>query len=477
MIVATGFEGKIVALFGLGGSGLVTARALLAGGARVIAFDDNPASLERANAQGIETADLRAIDWQACAALVLAPGVPMTHPQPHWTVELARRAGVDVIGDIELFSQVLKQTGRQIPFVAITGTNGKSTTTALISHVLATVGRDVQMGGNIGRAVLDLDPVGNDSAGQVYVIECSSYQIDLAPSLQPEVGVLLNVIPDHLERHGTIENYSGIKERLVAASTTAVVGVDDDICSQIAERISGTNARLIRISGSAECGADIGFDGTALRDVAGNVLMSLSDIGSLRGCHNGQNAAAALAVCRALGLSDAQVLAGFKSFPGLAHRMEQVGQVEGVLFINDSKATNAEAAAPALSSFGRVHWIAGGLAKQGGIEPLAPHFHRIAKAYLIGEAAGMFAVQLGDTIPYEIAGTLEDAVNHAARDSAQDVERQLAAKGANKMEADQAVVLLSPAAASFDQFPNFEIRGDAFKAAVAALDGFEEIKV
>ena len=471
MIPVSLFEGQKVALFGLGGSGLITARALMAGGANVVAFDDNPTSVEKAKAEGIQTGDLRQLDWSDCRALVLAPGVPLTHPQPHWTVELASKAGVEIIGDIELFSRTLQQEGRRAPFVAITGTNGKSTTTALIAHVLATAGRNVQMGGNIGRAVLDLDPLSDEPANQVYVVECSSYQIDLAPTLQPHVGVLLNVTPDHLERHGSIENYAAIKERLVAASDVAVVGVDDDICVQVAEQLTSNKTPIFRISGLQEPGADIGYDGSTLVDEAGRSLVSLDGIGSLRGRHNGQNAAATLAVCQALGLSEEQVLEGFQSFPGLAHRMEQVGHANGVLFINDSKATNAEAAAPALSSFDRVHWIVGGLAKQGGIEALAPFFPRVAKAYLIGEAAGTFAAQLGDTIPYEIAGTLQQAVNHAAVDAAED-----ASSGQGAGNGSGAVVLLSPAAASFDQFPNFEKRGEAFKEAVAALDGFVGIE-
>lgn len=461
MIQVTTFKGKRVALFGLGGSGLVTAAALLAGGADVVAFDDNPNSVEKAKAEGIATGDLRMLDWSKLDALVLAPGVPLTHPQPHWSVDLARRAGIEVIGDIELFSREMEASGRRAPFIAITGTNGKSTTTALISHVLATAGRDAQMGGNIGRAVLDLDPVSDQAPLQAYIVECSSYQIDLAPSLNPHVGLLLNLTPDHLERHGTMENYAGIKERLVARSDLAVVGVDDDHCLEIAASLAAANIPLVRISGISDEGADIGFDGTGLVDDSGEQVIRLAGIGSLRGRHNGQNAAAACAVCQAVGLSDEEIQSGFASFPGLAHRMEQVGHAAGVLFINDSKATNAEAAAPALSSFPKVHWIAGGLAKDGGIEALAPHFARIAKAYFIGEAAGTFASQLDDTIPYEISGTLKDAVNHAALDAAGE---------------EDPVVLLSPAAASFDQFPNFEKRGEAFKEAVSSLNGFKKIE-
>lgn len=460
MIPVTTFKNKRVALFGLGGSGLVTARALVAGGADVVAFDDNPNSVKIAKDEGIVTRDLREINWGEVAALVLAPGVPLTHPQPHWSVELAKKARVEIIGDIELFSREMEASGRRAPFIAITGTNGKSTTTALIAHVLAYAGRDVQMGGNIGRAVLDLDPVSKNAPFQAYVVECSSYQIDLAPSLNPHVGLLLNLTPDHLERHGTMANYGGIKERLVSKSDLAVVGVDDDYCSEIAARIGETDTPLVTFSSSAGNKADFAFNGEGLEDDEGHEVIKLSGIGSLRGKHNGQNAAAAYLVCQSVGLSDEEIQAGFKSFPGLEHRMEQVGHVGRVLFINDSKATNAEATAPALSSFEKVYWIAGGLAKDGGIDSLAPYFSHIEKAYFIGEAAGNFATQLNDTIPYEISGTLKDAVNHAALD----------AKGGK-----EPVVLLSPAAASFDQFPNFEKRGEAFKAAVAELKGFEKI--
>ncbi len=459
MIPVTTFAGRRVTLFGLGGSGIVSARALVAGGAEVVAFDDNPASVERASGEGIATRNLREIDWSDIAALVLAPGVPLTHPQPHWTVDLATKAGADIIGDIELFSRELEAAGRSVPLIAITGTNGKSTTTALISHVLASAGRSVQMGGNIGRAVLDLDPIaeGEAAANQVYVVECSSYQIDLAPTLKPHVGVLLNITPDHLERHGTMENYAGIKERLVAQADLAVVGADDGYCLDISKRLNPL--RTVTISMNTDAG--ISHDDGLLRNEDGDVLAELDGIGSLRGQHNAQNAAAAFAACQAVGLSPFEIQQGFESFPGLAHRMEQVGHVDDVLFVNDSKATNAEAAAPALSSFDKSFWIAGGLAKDGGIESLAPHFSRIEKAYFIGEAAGTFAAQFDDTIPYEISGTLQDAVNHAASDA-------LKAGGTQ-------AVLLSPAAASFDQFPNFEKRGEAFKEAVARLDGFEPI--
>jgi len=458
MIPATSFSGKRVALFGLGGSGLATARALAAGGAEVLCWDDNPDSVAKAAAEGIPTGDLRDADWPGFAAFVLSPGVPLTHPKPHWTVELARAAGVEVIGDIELFCRERNRQAPDAPFIAITGTNGKSTTTALIAHILKAAGRDAQMGGNIGRAVMTLDALERQ---RHYVVECSSYQIDLAPSINPTAGVLLNLTPDHLDRHGTMQHYASIKERLVAGSETAIVGVDDPFSTQIADRLESVGKDVVRISkrlpltdGYFAAGNDLmeAVDGRYSR------IAFLEGIGSLRGQHNAQNALAAVAACLKVGLELGEIQKGLESFPGLAHRMEQVATKDRVLFVNDSKATNADAAAPALSSFGRIYWIAGGLPKEGGIEPLRGFFPRIAKAYLIGEAAPAFAATLGEAVPYEISGTLAAAVEHAARDAAGD-------------GGEEAVVLLSPACASFDQFRNFEVRGEAFRQAVAAIAG------
>jgi UDP-N-acetylmuramoylalanine--D-glutamate ligase len=462
MIPARSFANKKVALFGLGGSGRATAHALKDGGADVLAWDDNPESVSNAAEEGIPVGDLRAADWGGFASVVLSPGVPLTHPKPHWTVELARGAGVEVIGDIELFARERTARAPEAPFIAITGTNGKSTTTALTAHVLADAGRDTQMGGNIGRAVMTLDPPETD---RHYVVECSSYQIDLAPSVNPTAGVLLNLTPDHLDRHGTMQHYAAIKERLVAGSDVAIVGVDDVFCAQIADRLERAGNDVIRISKRLPLTDGLFADGTSLmRAEHGRFsrIATLEDIGSLRGQHNAQNALAAVAACTKVGLSAREIQSGLDSFPGLAHRMEQVGRKDHVLFINDSKATNADAAAPALSSFGRIYWIAGGLPKEGGIEPLRSFFSRIAKAYLIGEAAPAFSATLGETVPYEISGTLNAAVEHAAADAARD-------------GSGEAVVLLSPACASFDQFKNFEVRGDAFRDAVNAIRGVRAI--
>jgi UDP-N-acetylmuramoylalanine--D-glutamate ligase len=462
VIPATTCKDKMIAVFGLGGSGLATAEALVAGGATVLAWDDNPENVRKAADRNITTEDLRHSDWSAIDALVLSPGVPLTHPHPHWSVDLARAASVEIIGDVELFARERCALAPAAPLVAITGTNGKSTTTALIAHVLASAGRDTQMGGNIGRAVMTLDAPAPE---RHYVVECSSYQIDLAPGLEPSVGILLNLTPDHLDRHGTMENYAAIKERLVARSETAILGVDDDHCRAIADRLEASGRNVIRISVTQSLDQGLYADGERLmrgEGGTGEELLSLNGIGSLRGRHNAQNALAALAACLSCGLTLPEIAEGFRTFPGLAHRMEQVGRKGNILFVNDSKATNAEASAPALASFEQIYWIAGGLPKQGGIESLRPFFPRIAKAYLVGEAAPAFAATLGETVPYEISGTIAAAVEHASRD----------AGGATHLEP---VVLLSPACASFDQFRNFEVRGDAFREIVLALDGVEPI--
>jgi UDP-N-acetylmuramoylalanine--D-glutamate ligase len=458
--------GRSVAVFGLGGSGLVSAQALLAGGADVIAADDNAESVKKAAAAGIPIADLRGIDWTKLAALVLAPGVPLTHPKPHWSAELAHSAGVPIIGDIELFCRERHRLARTAPFVAITGTNGKSTTTALIAHLVAAAGMDAQLGGNIGTAILSLAPpqAPDIAPTRVHVIECSSYQIDLAPSLDPTVGILINLSEDHLDRHGSMAHYADVKARLVAGvppGGTAIVGVDDEWCLAIADGLAQSGKPVVRISVHGPLADGIYADGPRIiRAIGGetSVIADLSGIGSLRGVHNAQNAACAAAAALALGLSPEAIQAGLRSFPGLAHRMEQVGHIGNALFVNDSKATNADSAAQALVCFEDIFWIAGGKPKTGGIESLRRFFPRIRKAYLIGEAAEAFAATLGDAAPHEIAGTLDNAVALAARDAA-------------LSKAQQPVVLLSPACASFDQYRNFEVRGDAFRALVQALPG------
>jgi UDP-N-acetylmuramoylalanine--D-glutamate ligase len=483
VIPVTTFAGKKVAVFGLGGSGLASASALLAGGADVVGYDDDAHSVTKANAAGIPTADLRHLDWSKIAALVLAPGVPLTHPVPHWTVALARQAAVEVIGDIELFCRERTRHAPDAPFVAVTGTNGKSTTTALVAHLAASVGMDAQLGGNIGTAILSLKPPRADRVQplrvqplRIHVIECSSYQIDLAPSLDPSVGILINLSADHLDRHGTMEHYAAVKERLVAGVPkhgTAIIGVDDEWCSAIADRLEKSGKRVVRIS--VRQGLSNGLYVAQQRimratpppyppPLAGegregvSPVAELGGIGSLRGLHNAQNAACAAAAALALGLDPAAIQAGLRSFPGLAHRMEEIGRRGAILFVNDSKATNADSAAQALACFSDIFWIAGGKPKTGGIESLRKFFPRIRKAYLIGEAAQEFAATLAGDVPHEIAVTLDKALAAATRD-------------AEASTAAEPVVLLSPACASFDQYRNFEVRGDAFRELVRALPG------
>lgn len=459
MIPVASFAGKTVAVFGLARTGLPTVQALMDGGAAVIAFDDSRARVAEAASQGLPVRDLRAADWSAIDALVLSPGVPLTHPQPHWTVDMAHNAGVPVIGDLELFCMERRRLAPSSPFVAITGTNGKSTTTALMAHLLAEAGVDVAVGGNIGEAILTLPP---PAPARHHVLECSSYQIDLAPGIDPLIGIHLNLTPDHLDRHGTIENYAAVKERLIAGvqeKGTAIVGVDDSHSAAIADRADRAGKRLMRISVRNPVTEGVTWaDGQLVLSQAGadTPLFSVGDIETLRGAHNGQNAAAAAAAMLALGFSAETTERGMRSFKGLAHRMEPVARIGRVRFVNDSKATNAESAKRALGTYDTIFWIAGGLAKEGGLGDMTDFLPHIAKAYLIGEAAEDFALSLKDAVPFTISKTLDVAVGEAARDAA-------------SSGLPEPTVLLSPACASFDQFEDFEVRGDAFRSMVQAL--------
>ncbi len=455
MIPIETLRGEKVAVFGLGGSGLSTLHALLEGGAEVAAWDDNEQARARASAEGYLVVDLAKADWSAFKLLVLAPGVPLTDPEPHWTVKLAHAEGVPVVGDIELFCRERAALAPRAPFVAITGTNGKSTTTALIAHVLKDAGRDVALGGNIGVPILDLPPPAD---GRVHVIECSSYQIDLAPSLAPTVGLLINITPDHLDRHGDLAGYAAVKERLVAKAEIALVGVDDEPSRSICARLKGEpGRRVVAVSGGCEPLADVFVEDHRIvsRGSAGPPI-DLRPARALRGAHNGQNAGFAYAAATALGVAREETARALETFPGLVHRMEEVARQGRVLFINDSKATNADAAEKALAAFHDIYWILGGKPKAGGIEPLRPLFSRVAKAYLIGQAASEFAETLKGAVPFEQCGTLSHAIEAAARD-------------AFRSKAAEPVVLLSPACASFDQFASFEARGDAFRAEVQFL--------
>ncbi|WP_295244340.1 UDP-N-acetylmuramoyl-L-alanine--D-glutamate ligase [uncultured Brevundimonas sp.] len=463
MIPVPGFEGRRVAVFGLGRSGITAAGALQARGAIPILWDDGEAGRAQAKDEGFTVEDLAAADWSEFAALVLSPGAPLTHPRPHWTVDLARAAGVPVLGDIELFARALASYSSSSSgltggprVVAITGTNGKSTTTALIGWVLKSAGLTVHVGGNIGVGVLALPEPTPDA---VYVIEVSSYQLDLTTTFAPDVAILTNISRDHLDRHGGMDGYVAAKARIFAnqeSGDVALVGVDDAWGQGIAGDLSD-RATVISTHPSQRAEGYVAQSGAVLKD--SELVADLTAARSLPGRHNAQNAAFAYATARALGIDHDAAVAGLLSFPGLAHRMESVGRLGPVRFINDSKATNADAARQALASYRSVFWIAGGVPKAGGIADLADLFPRIAKAYLIGDAASAFAETLADT-PHVIARTLDAAVAAAAADAA-------SAGG------DQ-IVLLSPACASFDQFKDFEARGEDFRAAVLALGAVPE---
>ncbi len=463
VIAVPDFAGENVAVFGLGRSGLSVARALLAGGSRVVAWDDGEAARAKAKAEGLTLEDLTQRDWSDLSALVLAPGVPLTHPRPHRVVQLATLSQTPIIGDIELFGRAVQAAPapRRPKVAAVTGTNGKSTITTLLGHVVKACGRDAQVGGNIGEPALDLDPF---HAGAVYVLETSSFQLELTHTFAPDVALLSNVTPDHLDRHGDMDSYVAAKRRIFAHQTPdqhAIIAVDDPItlneATQLRTRDRGPMLTLV--SGARVISDGVYVAGGVLYDAldgAARDVVDLRGAHALLGRHNWQNAALVYAAARRLGFDRDKAAAALLSFPGLAHRMEPVGAVGSVRFVNDSKATNTDAVLQALSAFDRVYWIAGGRAKGGGFADLAPVLSRVAKAYLIGEAAEAMAAELTGRVPIEISRDMRTATANAARDAAEsgDVDP---------------VVLLAPACASFDQFANFEARGDAFRDLVGEL--------
>jgi UDP-N-acetylmuramoylalanine--D-glutamate ligase len=399
------------------------------------------------------------MDWTGVGALILAPGVPLTHPEPHWAVRLAKSHGVEIIGDVELFCRERRLSKAAAKIIAITGTNGKSTTTALTHHLLVSAGSDAVAGGNIGAAVFDLPEFRDD---RYYVLELSSFQLDLTSSLDADAAALLNITPDHLDRHGSLANYAAVKAKIfenLRDGAAAVIGADDRYCDEIAARLLSANRTVKRVSAKSAVANGVYAEGSTLLETENDRIVnsaSLEGIGSLRGAHNAQNAAAALALLRSLGFPWDPLARALRAFPGLPHRMEEVRRIGNVLFINDSKATNADAAERALSSFSNIYWIAGGKPKAGGIASLTPYFPRIKKAYLIGEAAPAFAETLKGRAEIALSGTLDKALAEAAAD----------AQASGDAEA---VVLLSPACASYDQFPNFEVRGNVFRKLAQAL--------
>ncbi|MFP3383689.1 UDP-N-acetylmuramoyl-L-alanine--D-glutamate ligase [Tritonibacter sp. SIMBA_163] len=463
MIPVKGVTGQKIAVLGLGRSGLATARALREGGAEAICWDDNPAAREAAEGEGFACRELTRQDaFDDIAALIVSPGIPHLYPKPNPVVRAALIAGVPVDNDIGLFFRSVA-SGEWDEFVtmpkviAITGSNGKSTTVALLNHILEHVGRDSQMAGNIGRGVLDIDPPGD---GGVVVLELSSYQTDLARALTPDVAVFTNLTPDHLDRHAGMGGYFAAKRRLFAEGgpDRAVIGVDEDEGLFLAGQLSEGNGddRVIRVSSGQKLSGGAGWTVFARKGFlseyrkgrqAGSI--DLRDIPGLPGAHNHQNACAAYAAARTLGLAPRVIEAAMRTYPGLPHRSQRVAEVDGVSYVNDSKATNVDSAAKALSAFKKIRWICGGLEKEGGLEGLKGATDEVVKAYVIGREAAQFAMQLD--VEAEVCTTMAQAVARAVADA----------------EPGE-TVLLAPAAASFDQYDSFEKRGEDFIAEVTA---------
>ncbi|MGK8232810.1 UDP-N-acetylmuramoyl-L-alanine--D-glutamate ligase [Roseovarius sp. MS2] len=466
MIPVRGYAGAKVAVLGLGRSGLSAARALRAGHAEVLAWDDSETARDTAAAEGFAIVDLaRAVAFDGVAALIVSPGIPHLYPVPNRVIAAAQEAGVPVDNDIGLFFRSLATDdwdGFDVTpkVIAVTGSNGKSTTSALIHHVLTEAGRAAQLAGNIGRGVLDIDPP-EDSG--VVVLELSSYQTDLARALTPDVAVFTNLSPDHLDRHGGLGGYFAAKRRLFAEGgpDRAVIGVDEAegryLAGQMAE--GPNDDRVIRISVDRKL-SGFGWSVFARKGFLSEYRhgrqvgsIDLREVKGLPGSHNHQNACAAYAACRTLGLAPRVIEAGFHSYAGLPHRSQRVAEKDGVIFVNDSKATNVDSALKALLAFDNIRWICGGLEKDGGLGGLAPGLAHVRRAYVIGREAAQFAIGLG-AVDTEVCTTMSEAVARAVRDAE-----------------PGDVVLLAPAAASFDQYDNFEKRGEDFMAQVHAQLG------
>ncbi len=461
MILIPDVKNQSIGVFGLGVSGIATCEALVASGAKVFTWDENPKARQKTADTEYRAEHPKKWPWKEMASVVVSPGVPLTHPKPHPIVRKARMENIPVFGDIEYFARAMNMLPeKERPrIVAVTGSNGKSTTAALIGHILREVGEEAFVGGNIGEAVLSLPA---PERNFIYVLELSSFQLDLTYSLRANAAVFLNLTPDHIDRHGTIEAYLAAKKRIFLNQTkddVAVIGVDDDYGQAICTAMTAENTvRVLPVSARATLGRGAyalggnlfyNFDGKTSN--AGDI----SRARGLRGVHNHENAAAALAVCVDLGVSPALIVRAAERFSSLAHRMEEVSRLGKVVFINDSKATNADAAARALSAFDDIFWIAGGKAKEGGVAGLKGKLGAVRRAYLIGEAAEAFEKQLRGVDCVQ-CGDLETAVAEAYADAAES-------------EAPSPAVLLSPACASYDQFKNFEERGEAFRTLVSEL--------
>jgi UDP-N-acetylmuramoylalanine--D-glutamate ligase len=463
MIEVGDFKGKTVGVFGLARSGLSAIRALKSGGAMVFAWDDKEAARSAAESAGALVEAFAGWPWGEIKTLILSPGVPLTHPAPHAVVQRARAAGAEVIGDVELFARAIRPVPGEkgaAPIISITGTNGKSTTTALIGHILEACGFDAQVGGNIGNPVLDLSAAAGKT---VYVLEVSSYQIDLAPRLISDVALLTNLSPDHIDRHGSMAEYVAVKEKVlhqVASDGHVAVGVDDPDSAVVYTKLAASRgANAVPVSVGKVLGRGIFVIEGKLYDAWDQPAAPIGDLNlatRLPGAHNWQNAALAYAAVKRLARDPSRVFAAITRFPGLAHRIEDVGRIGKVRFINDSKATNADAAARALAVYSDIFWIAGGKPKEGGIIDLAPYFPKMRRAYLIGEAADAFGKTLAGKVDAVQSGTLSRALEQAFKDARASTVRE-------------PVVLLSPACASFDQFRDFEQRGDVFREMVRTM--------
>jgi UDP-N-acetylmuramoylalanine--D-glutamate ligase len=462
MIALKQYHGKKIGVFGLGKSGFAVLASLQAGGAEIYTWDDNETSTAKVKEAfpDIQCINYSKWPWQAIETLVLSPGVPMQYPAPHLCVMMATMHGVRIIGDIELLHEAVPEA----KYIGITGTNGKSTTTALTGHILKTLKQPTQVGGNIGTAAMELEAQGKDSS---YVLEVSSYQLDLLTETSFNIAVLLNISPDHLDRHGGMAGYVQAKSNIFAgqnAKDVAIIGVDDEYCQKIYDQMrrgkhryswQGQGQKLIPISVKREIKSGIYVKNNILHDTLNKQEFSLEGIESLSGTHNMQNAACAYAIATNLGLPAERVVEAMRSFEGLPHRMQTVRRINSIDFVNDSKATNPDAASHALGRFEDIYWIAGGRAKDNDLSSLQPYFKNITKAYLIGDSASDFAnIMEQHHVPYQVARELSNAVASAYGDA---------------LKARRGVVLLSPACASFDQFKNFEERGEKFERIVHAL--------
>lgn len=459
MINPISLKNSKIAVLGLGKAGASAINALCRAGADIYAWDDGVASREKLQEQDIKSVHLVEPDnmpWNEIKLLIMSPGIPLTHPQPHKAVILAKKAGCKIVCDIE----VLYQAQNQAKFIGITGTNGKSTTTSLTGHILKQAGISCEIGGNIGIPALDLNPL--DSNG-VYVIEMSSYQLDLIAQTHFNISVFLNITPDHLDRHGDINGYIAAKIHIYdqqGQNDCTIIGIDDEYTKAIYNKLKSDNkiGKIIPISTKEEVAGGIMVkNGVIYDNISGNTnSYELGSLDRLPGAHNGQNIAAAFASALTIGVNAKDIIPAIQSFHGLKHRIQLVKTINGIKFINDSKATNADATANALRAYEDIYWILGGQMKEGGIESLAEFFPKIRHAFLIGAAQDVFARTLDGKVPYTKCETMANAFD-------------LSSEMALNEKVDNAVVLLSPACASWDQWPNFEVRGDAFCEMVESI--------